>query len=243
MLRRLLLTLSLLVAARLEAAVTYDNASTGENAGAGLTFSFTTGAGADRGLIVFVHTYLASGSGPIPSSVTYATVAMTQFATTPYGTADHERITAYKLAAPTSGTNDVVVTAAGAEETVATAVSVAGCDQTNFETDSDLFSTDAVTTSTITVTSATGELVVDGVAWFANAVTATVGADQTERINNNNGSGVNSIASSTQAGAASVVMSWGFSASENPGQIAIAVKEATAGAAAIRKLMLLGAGP
>lgn len=209
----------------------YNASATGEAAASGLTFSISP-SGTNRGLVVGVHTF-ASGGGPVPSSVTYAGVAMAQVDTSLYGSSDNERLTTYKLegdANVASGANDVVITVTGSDETVAAAVSVTDCHQTSMVSASAIEQIDNVTTHEEAVASAVGQLVVDFIGWFAGAGAnaMTVGAGQTERVNNNNAGGVNSMAASTEPGAASVVMGWTSGAAEYSGHGLIAIADVAA---------------
>lgn len=98
----------------LDADSIYDNSAAFVNQTNGATQSFTMGSGANGLLLVCISQFGATV--PAPSSVTYAGVSMTQIANNTYTATDaggatyHQYI--FALAGPTSGTNNVVVTAA-----------------------------------------------------------------------------------------------------------------------------------
>lgn len=200
-------------------AVAYDNAATAEVASAtSLTFSLTT-AGSDRGLLVGVSIFNGAGN-PNITGITYAGTAMVFIGR--LANPDTSQLEYWRLENPTVGANNVVVTLPSAAEIVAAAVSVTGADQTDLRTDTDIVAVNNGTTHTVTMTSASGELVVD----FLNCYfeTMTVDASQIARIQNDNGVNLQSIFASTEAGAASVPMTWTSSDAAHTVHAAVSVK-------------------
>lgn len=99
----------------------------------------------------------------------------------------------------------------------------------------------ASTTPSVTVSSASGELVVDVAAIETGTdTTLTVHVSQTERINANNANN-HRQGGSEEAGAASVVMSWTLGAARFWGSTGVALKPAAANTT-VRTRMLLGVG-
>jgi len=91
-------------------AIAFNAATDGGNNGgstSSLTFSHTTGSGSDRVLFVVVAGDVG-GSSNHPTGVTYATVAMTEVDRTTTG---NRNLYTYFLLNPTSGANNVVVSA------------------------------------------------------------------------------------------------------------------------------------
>ena len=76
------------------------------------TFAHSTGSGANRALIVFVHNENSSAVGDAPSSVTYNSVSMTKRGEQAQagGSGKYGKLTVWELANPTAGSNNVVVT-------------------------------------------------------------------------------------------------------------------------------------
>ena|SRR3990167_984727 len=209
-------------------AIAVDATSQGEIAsGTSLTVAHTC-TGSNRALYVAVTAFF---SPPPTVTATYAGVAMTQKASTLFGSGDAERITLLELVAPATGANNIVVTASGTAEIVLAALSLTGVDQTTPSGVGTTVATDGVTSTSLVKVSETDDLVLDAVAWYNQTI--TVGAGQTQQVLNNNGASMDSIAISTEPGAASVTMSWSWAASENPGQCAININQAAADGASI----------
>ncbi len=112
----------------------------------------------------------------------------------------------FKVVAPAAVTATVRVTMSGtADELVAGTLMMSGVDQT---TPNDTAATAAGINSpmTVDVSSETGDLVIDSA--IANTTSITVGGSQTQRWNIS--PSTDSGAASTEAGAATVTMSWTF---------------------------------
>lgn len=184
-------------------AIAYDTLSQSAEASSANTVSWShTTSGSDRAL--FVGAQESGGIGL--SGITYNGVAMTE----QWDIADafSFRIAGATLVNPASGTNTVVITWDDVTTGRGVAVSLTGVDQT---TPVGTAATATGNSSTISraVTSAADELVVDCAHMSDFGETMTVGAGQTERMNEQNwfGGFGNSLVS-TEPGAASVTMSW-----------------------------------
>ena len=146
-------------------------------------------------------------------------------------TNEFDRSELFGLIAPATGANNVVITAAASQGSIAGGgESVNEADQTTGWGTAATNSAPTDTASTVTVTSATNELVVDNVAGGDQTTqTATVGAGQTERWDSS-GVDLNGFAiGSTKAGAASVVMSWTLNNAAGWASVGVSIKEAAAG--------------
>ena len=172
--------------------------------------TLTIAAGSDRYLLVGVSYYDASGEPRTVSGVTWNSVAMSLVKSQRVGAGTTTDI--WGLVAPDTGAHDAVVTFTGAVRNAVHAMSLTGVDQST-PTGTAASATGTSNALTVDVTSAANELVYD-VATQRNGDgnTLTVGAGQTQRTNTLGGAGAgsNSVvgASSTEAGAASVTMSW-----------------------------------
>jgi len=179
----------------------FDNNSTG-NGTDDFSFSHTNNCTVNCGMVVVTCT--STGGGTSVSSVTYNSVAMTELGGVGGVFQVGVRTQLWQLNSPTSGTNSVAVAVTNSNEASAAAITYSNVNQST-----------AVGTPTtgggsgsapsIAVTSAVGEVVVDGVCSTDN-VTFTAGAGQTKRA----GLAVNNVSNgaSEEAGAASVTMSW-----------------------------------
>lgn len=189
------------------------------NAGAvaSLTYPLTIPAGTDRALIVSVQ--LGSNCAtavPTVSGVTYAGVALTRIRTiagTPCGLAT-TRSEQWRRIAPATGTNNIVVTLSAATGFTihSGAMAFTGVAQTT-PVRASAAARGTGTSSTVTVTSAVDDMVVNTVG-HGCGITA---AGQTQRFLNNVSCGntLDNSAGSTAAGAApSVAMTWTFGVSD-----------------------------
>jgi hypothetical protein len=185
------------------------------NVGNSLTWSHTV-SGRNRILIVGVSINNTAGQTVLnPGGVTYAGVALTQIGV---GSRTNAHVEMWYLIAPSTGTNNVVVTLSGGATArfVVGAVSFTNVDQTSplgtFQS-----ANNSTATASVTVTSAPGELVVGALAKRISTEGATVGAGQTEYWNRvtSNATATNNEwgAGSTKPGATSVIISWTFSTS------------------------------
>jgi hypothetical protein len=175
----------------------FDASSTAQSAfGSSLTFSHTC-SGSDRVLFVAV----AVGNGVAITNVTYNGVEMTAVET---GAVDRRL---YSLVAPATGANNVVVTLPSPTEILAVASSYTGVNQST-PWDGAQVSTTGDTSPSVTVTSASGNLVV-GMSNYSDVsgqALQTAGADQTSR--GNLAENTQYLILSDEAGAASTTHSY-----------------------------------
>ena len=176
------------------AAITVDAVSSAQASASTLSFAHTTGTGTNRLMLVGVAT-----AGQNVSSVTYNGIALSFVG----GVADvggtKPRSEIWSLTNPPSGTASVVVTLAGSANMVAGVTTFSGVNQTNAL---GTFAS-AVGTLSVTVSSATNEVVFDSACGTA---AITTNATQTQRWNHQQGTIYGGA--STKPGAASVTMSW-----------------------------------
>lgn len=189
-------------------AVTTDD--TGD-AASSITKSHTT-SGSDRLLLVCVAIL---DPGAAVSTLTYGGTSLTSVGARQTGGNPKTRMELWRLIAPATGANDVVVTLDQAADRFAiAAISLTGVNQsTPLGTFVSAFNNNSAAPSLSganVVASASGELVVDCLA-AGGTPTATVDASQTDRWNVVTG-GVR-CAGSTEAGAATVAMDWTLSGS------------------------------
>src|SRR5713226_4205029 len=218
-------SLALLRAAAAHAAIAVDSvsSSSGQIVNS-LTWAHTVGTGADRVLVVGVT--IRDGNVSV-SAITYGGTALTRLGFQ-NGAGNANRAEIWSLKAPASGTANVVVSISGARDLVGGSISFTGVDQTTpFGTFVGAQGTSA--TPSVTASSATAEIVVDTLATDGDAVSATVGAGQTQRWNIRTGpAGGNAIgAGSTKPGATSVSMKWTLGASKQWGMGAVPLKPAS----------------
>lgn len=223
----------LLLAAPAWAAVTYDtvsSASTSTSGASSLTWSHTvTSAGSNRLLVVGVAS--DDNTPRTVSSVTYNGVNLTQV---PGGTADNlARVDMWYLVNPATGANDVVVTLSGSTEFSAGATSWTGVDQTTPLGTASATAGHSSSVSLSGVSSAADEFVVDVVAIDSSSATITSDVSQASRWERGGGEatagGLNVVGGqSTEAGAASVTMSWSVSATKDWAIAAVSIKPASA---------------
>ncbi len=199
-----------------------DSISTTSSSGPGpFTWSHTC-AGSDRLLLLFVAHYHSSNT---ISSASYNGVSMTAVTNGAAVTGSGYLcfITTFYLVAPATGSNTVSVTpSAGLFDFGACAISLSDVHQT-VPLGTAANATGYDTTPTVTVSSATGELVVDGLV-IMNSGTLTVGAGQTQRWNAPTANAFIRYAGSTESGAASTTMSWSNSSSQTWAIVAVPIK-------------------
>lgn len=228
-------------------ALALDSVTTGNGNinGANLTYAHTcTGSQ----LVLYVFT-MERNSTAI-SGVTYAGSSMTQIGQ--QAVTGSAVCTLWRMTGPATGANNVVLasTASSVHHVVSVAFSFTGADQTTPEGTPVGSTANPGASPSDTVTSAAGEIVIDGLASAENttATTATVGAGQTQDANLTDGTvpGSSTVlgAASHETGAASVVMSWTLSTSQSYAHVAVNVKPAAAGGggATVPERTLIGAG-
>ena len=201
------------------ATITFDAQSDGSVASsATLTLAHTVGTGDDRILRVGVSN---DGNG-YPASVIYGGVALTKLVSRAGGTG----VTSlWYLLSPPSGTANIVVTFASAHNIVVGAVSRSNVHQGIPFGNAVTAAGTSTGPATVSVVSAAGEVVEDVLMLRNTVQTATVGASQSEHWNAAQGTDVRG-AGSSEAGAASVTMSWTLGGSCNWAMIAVPLKPA-----------------
>ena len=186
------------------------------NGASSLTYPLTIPAGSDRFLLVSVQLGTNCPAGVVPNitSVAYNGVALTQLATivgTPCGMTT-TRSDQWQLVAPATGTHNVVVSLGGQAQSVHSgAMAFTGIDPST-PVRSSMKASGTGASSTVTVVSASGDLVVNTVGQ-GTSITAP-GSGQTQRYLHNSDSSntLNNSAGSTAPGAAMVTMTWTFGA-------------------------------
>lgn len=183
-------------------AIAFDAAATGGAASASsVTFSHTC-TGSDLLLLVGVHLYNVNGA--TISSVTYNGIALTLVDS---AANSNRRVSLYRLVAPATGANDVVITLSGTEfEVNGGSMSFTGVDQTT-PLGTAVAANGNSTTPTVDVSAATND-VVAAVLAIEHSGTLSVGAGQTSRYSAVGGGGWNKYAGSTEPGATTTTMSW-----------------------------------
>jgi hypothetical protein len=200
----------LLIANSAFGAVAFNSAGSANGAGVGsISFALST-AGSDRALVGNAMAYDALDCAP--SSMSYNSAALSNITSTSINdTTGTLRSNQRQLVAPSTGSNTFTVnyTNSGSNcyDQAASAVSLTGVDQTT-PTGTAAVATGVSATATVNVTSATDEMVVDSLIYAANSASMSVGAGQTQRANLTGGNGFMFHGSSTEAGAATVTMSW-----------------------------------
>lgn len=134
----------------MEIAYVASSAVSGTNGGgtSSHTIACNVGSGTDRGLIVHVWSV---GNDRV-TGVTYAGIAMS-LKEKVFSTSNIETMTSWILPNPTSGSNNIVVTASAASEIFTTAAAYTGVDQTDFvDVDASTFSSGTPITTAPTPT-------------------------------------------------------------------------------------------
>ena len=183
------------------------------------TWVHTVSGGDDRILIVGIA--LADTSDSV-TSVTYGGTALTRITSIQSGNAAEM----WSLLAPPVGTANIVATWTDKNNMAGWSGTFTNVDQTNPIRNSGVASGNS-TAPSAAVASAVGDLVVDTLSANGDAVSLSVGGGQTQICQNTTGTKGGDCwgASSYEAGAASVTMSWSAGAAKNWG-IAVAVLKA-----------------
>jgi hypothetical protein len=186
--------------------IAFDDDSSSEGTGSSVTWSHTC-SGSDRALYVAAYTFEGSGANDTSVTATYNSVAMTKRSTVADASVpQNQQFCVLRLVAPATGANNIVVTEDGPNDEIdCAAMSYTGVDQTTPDEGFQTNAGDGIDPSA-TVSSASGDVVAGFVTWY-NATTS-VGADQTERVFNDNGVSFNSLKGSDEPGAASVTHSY-----------------------------------
>ncbi|MEO5714797.1 MAG: SdrD B-like domain-containing protein [Luteolibacter sp.] len=211
--------------------ITQDARSIGSNASTNsLAVAHTTGGGSNRLMLVMVSTGIASGSLPTVSGITYGGQSLTQVNAISNGTTVRSEI--WKLVNPPSGTSNAVISLSSSNPVTATVITYTGVDQTTPLGTSVTAGSGKSNASSVVVTSASNELVVDGFAVDGDgsntAPTPTAGSGQAILESLKPAIFLNGSVSSA-AGASSTTMSWSWSGvKQQPAHVAVAIKPAGA---------------
>jgi len=211
--------------------VAIDAVSTGVTTASSLTISHTT-SGTNRLMLVGVSIVKETVGAPTVSSITYNGVGLSLVGA--QATSDSEgRIEIWRLVAPATGANNVVVNLSAVPQSATVGVmTFTGVHQT---TPLGTFAPalGESTSASVAVTSAAGELVFDTLVLQKTAdVDFLPGAGQTERWDLFQGPGSANGGGSTEAGAASVTMSWSWSGTDKWAIGGVSIKPAPGGATA-----------
>lgn len=220
------------------AALAVDATANGTSSGSGpFTLSHTV-TGSETLLVVGVSHYDSSDT---VTGVTYNGVSMTEV---PSGSVNNGQyyVDLFYLINPTTGTNNVSVSVSGSVFEIGYgSVSFTGAHQ-SAPLGTAVTATGSDTTPTATVSSASGELVVDTIT-IVHSGTLGVGAGQTSRWNAVGTSGFTKYAGSTEPGAGSVTMSWTNSTSQAWASVAVPIKPSSGASAVVPTRLLMGVGP
>lgn len=192
-------------------AIAFDAAaSVGGASVASLTTASWTIAGANR----YLHAAVGiSGSPPTVSAVKWGGSGGTDLTAVDQSgvVQSFMRLELWGLIAPTAQTSTLYASFSGtADECCIGGVSYTGVDQsTPRGTSAHATGNGSGTPPTVGVTASSGDLVVDGVYSLTDAL--TVGAGQTERVNQANTGDITQLGMSEEAGTGTVTMSWGHS--------------------------------
>ena len=209
-------------------AATYDADTESATTGAtSLTFALTVANQAERGIIMGVSAWDPTAGDTLPSGITYAGATLDRAIGNRLD-ANGNRSTLKGKTAPATGANNVVVTMPNAcEELGANALSAYAVDQTTpFGT---YASAEGVASpATVNVSAAVGDLVYDVL--YGNGTPAQWTADASQATRAEQAITGDAVClASTEAGAATVTMSWTKTGSVAWCQSAVSLKAAAAG--------------
>jgi hypothetical protein len=202
-----------------------------ETSGTNLTYSHSVAGSVDLAIWVCSSVWRSGGTSD-PTGVTYAGAALTkQSGNFMGGGSNDNSIVVWRRAAPATGANNVVITCAASSDITGVSISYSGVDQT---TPNDAPVANDVTSATPShaISSATDDMVVSFVGWWggSGAGAAAATGSLTERLDNSNAMGVNSLAVGDAPGGASVTVGWTISgAGDLHGQISFNVNQAVGG--------------
>jgi hypothetical protein len=184
----------------------------------GTISSFTVGSNDDRLLVV--HLCFGSGTNN-DSTVTFGGTGLSKWAVH-----DDSSIQTFIMVSPTASTADIVATWTGNEDCAILASYYYGVDQNQPFRGATPAASNADEEATKTVTSASGELVMDVVSVLSGP-DITVGANQTNRQERTETGGVTG-GTSTEAGGASITMSWTWSGAQDWAQTVMPIRPSQA---------------
>ncbi len=205
---------------------TFVAASDANGTGTSLSWSHTIASGTQRLLVVGISNSVSSAPVAAPSSVKFGAQSMAFAGSTTNSTLN---CSLWILTAPLVSTANIVAVFGKSQSgIVGGGVNFDGIDQSEpIRGATGVSSTGSDTTPTLTISSATNDIVIDVIC--VNAV-PTVTGDETERWDADSGTTI-SGAGSTMAGEASAVPSWVLGASQPWAQRAISLRPGGLGAA------------
>ena len=243
MIKRLLLAALIWIASwPALAAVAFDAQSTSGVAGSGgPTYSWThTPVGTPTAVGVWITSYNGA-TGFTPTGVTYGGSSMT-LALTGSGSLN-DLDTLYCLTSPPSGAQTVVITFGGTGQYfIAAAVTVTGSStSTCFRNTGNTPSTSATSPASTTLTTVSGDLVVDMMQVFSGSA-ITKGGSQTLAWGPNSQSALNASGSYQAATSTSTTMTWTWTGGSTSEEFAGAFEVGSGGGAVVHTLPLMGVG-
>jgi hypothetical protein len=243
--KRFVLLIGILLILRLPAfaSITFDAAAT-TSASSTNSFSWSHTTASQSNRVLFVLCRLASSSSATTiTGITYNSVALTKITSAGTSTPDDNvRVEAWKLVAPTTGTNTVAVTLDtssgsfrcgsetwyGVDQTTTNRTAVTATSGTDLHP----------TASTVDATSVSGDIVLDVIGWrYDGQGTVTIGGGQTERFVTDS---TLVDGSSESASGVSTTMSWSWVNADwtSSSQIAFAVIPVAASSIAPMTLLI-----
>lgn len=209
-----------------------------------LTINYTTTTGATL-LLVMVGVDTTTDRNPVASSDLDGALTLVGEV---LASADNQGCALFKKENPSIGAHVITCdtdNVSSADLIEGIVVSFDDTNATTLITDAGTDSGSAANISTTVANAASGDLIVDFFVVNGNP-TITVGADQTERINLNNGGSAGTMyGMSTQAGASGGVMSWTWTGNRRTAQVAARLPAAGGGGGGPRRkgsLALVGVG-
>lgn len=208
---------------------TYDNVSTGTGTGA-TSISWThTASGSNRCVYVGVFINTATGAEPANLAGTYDSVSMTKLDSVAIASA--EVLIVFRLANPNTGAKTVSITWTGSFDSVGAALSYTGVDQSTPDGTTTADSSGGEVSSSIDVTSAAGQTVIDFIGIRQNTDgTEAPGGGQTQRATHE--SSYINLYGSEEAGATTTTMSWTWTTAAARYHIGVPIRPATSALAA-----------
>jgi len=224
------------------AAPTFDATATATGVGVStLSVNLTVGGGCTNPIVIADIPWSMSGIGSITALTIGGSVGTFINGVSPGSAAIDRRIEMWRRVGVSIGSNSVQADmSATAAYISVSARSYCGVDQatpTGTSATADNNGNNAI--ATVDVTSASGELVVDSVMTAGATAALTVGAGQTQRVNDATHAGIFLFGSSDEAGAGTTTMSWTTDTDDYTGIVAVPLKPAAAGATVRRKVIVI----
>lgn len=189
-------------------AVAHDASASAYSLGGVTSASWShTASGSDR----YVRVGIGDGGSATNqvSAITYAGAAMAQVGNIESGSSGYACI--YEKIAPSTGAQTVSITFSAAAYGAAGSSSYTGVHQTTASGAAQTATSGSASSISVNVSSAPGDMVSDCVKHYHATENPVVGAGQTQRWQGDDGSFNENAATSDEAGAATVTMSWSAS--------------------------------